>query len=121
MIDPDEEMINYHILEFFFHRDFSPSPNGFPGVSLNSSPCVCGGKFSLCALGMILSVRRRFAVAAGEVVSDCKSLLSSQFFGCFAHCLSLWQISAPSGTWLVSCSGRDRSRSCSCSRSRGRS
>ena len=70
---------------------------------MNSSPCVCGGKFSLYALGMILSVRRRFAVAAGEVVSDCKSLLSSQFFGCFAHCLSLWQISAPSGTWLVSC------------------
>ena len=44
--------------------------------------CVGGGNFSLYALGMILSVRRRFAVAAGEVVSDCKSLLSSQFFGC---------------------------------------
>ena len=27
---------------------------------------MCGGKFSLYALGMILSVRRRFAVAAGE-------------------------------------------------------
>ena len=33
----------------FFHRDFSPpSPNGFPGVSLNSSPCVWGEIFSVC-------------------------------------------------------------------------
>jgi len=92
----------------FFHSDFSSTFLlllmdflVFPWT--RGHVCVCRGEFSLCGLGKILSVRLHFAVAAGEVVSDCKSLLSSQFFGCFAHCLSLWQISAPSGTWLVPC------------------
>ena len=51
--------------------------------------CVWGEILSLYGLGKILSVRRRFAVAAGEVVDECKSLLSSQFFGCLPNYRSI--------------------------------